>query len=70
MFAPPPGAGQRLQIAGERSSGQDVRTANATAVQAIANIVKTSLGPVGLDKVRRTGPTGGAAGTRPERGGG
>lgn len=52
MFAPPPGAGQRLQIAGERSSGQDVRTANATAVQAIANIVKTSLGPVGLDKVR------------------
>jgi T-complex protein 1 subunit alpha len=43
--------GQRLQIAGERQSGQDVRTQNVTAVTAIANIVKTSLGPVGLDKV-------------------
>lgn len=41
----------RLQIAGERQSGQDVRTQNVTAVSAIANIVKTSLGPVGLDKV-------------------
>ena len=37
---------------GERESGQDVRTSNATAVQAVANIVKSSLGPVGLDKVR------------------
>ena len=47
-----PGAGQqRLQIAGERSSGQDVRSQNVTAVAAIANIVKTSLGPVGLDKM-------------------
>ncbi|GBF88190.1 T-complex 1 subunit alpha, partial [Raphidocelis subcapitata] len=43
--------GQRLQIGGERQSGQDVRTANVTAVTAIANIVKTSLGPVGLDKM-------------------
>lgn len=42
---------QRLQIQGERTSGQDVRTQNVTAVTAIANIVKTSLGPVGLDKV-------------------
>ncbi|KAF6250936.1 chaperonin complex component [Scenedesmus sp. NREL 46B-D3] len=41
----------RLQIAGERQSGQDVRTQNVTAVSAIANIVKTSLGPVGLDKM-------------------
>ena len=43
--------GPRLQIQGERQSGQDVRTQNVTAVTAIANIVKTSLGPVGLDKV-------------------
>jgi T-complex protein 1 subunit alpha len=49
-----PGQGQggsRLQIQGERQSGQDVRTQNVLAVSAIANIVKTSLGPVGLDKV-------------------
>merc|ERR550514_2380043 len=38
-------------VAGERESGQDVRTQNVTAVQAVANIVKTSLGPVGLDKM-------------------
>lgn len=44
--------GPRLQIAGERQSGQDVRTQNVMAVSAIANIVKSSLGPVGLDKVR------------------
>jgi hypothetical protein len=36
---------------GERESGQDVRQSNVTAVQAVANIVKSSLGPVGLDKV-------------------
>jgi len=38
-------------IDGERTTGQDVRTANVTAVMAIANIVKSSLGPVGLDKM-------------------
>jgi len=38
-------------LAGERQSGQDVRTSNVMAVQAVANIVKTSLGPVGLDKM-------------------
>mmetsp|Transcript_1110 Transcript_1110/g.2365 ORF Transcript_1110/g.2365 Transcript_1110/m.2365 type:complete len:545 (-) Transcript_1110:421-2055(-) len=38
-------------IDGERTSGEDVRTANVTAVLAIANIVKSSLGPVGLDKM-------------------
>jgi hypothetical protein len=43
--------GPRLQLAGERQTGQDVRTQNVTAVSAIANIVKSSLGPVGLDKV-------------------
>lgn len=52
ISAPANGSGARLQIAGERQSGQDVRSQNVTAVSAIANIVKTSLGPVGLDKVR------------------
>jgi hypothetical protein len=44
----------RLQIGGERQSGQDVRTQNVMAATAMANIVKSSLGPVGLDKARRT----------------
>jgi T-complex protein 1 subunit alpha len=38
-------------IDGERTTGQDVRAANVMAVMAIANIVKSSLGPVGLDKM-------------------
>jgi hypothetical protein len=44
-----------LHINGERTTGQDVRTQNTMAVVAVANILKTSLGPVGLDKVRRPG---------------
>ena len=40
-----------LVIDGQRSKGQDVRTQNVTACVAIANIVKSSLGPVGLDKM-------------------
>ncbi|CAM9403314.1 unnamed protein product [Ectocarpus sp. 8 AP-2014] len=36
---------------GDRTVGQDVRTQNVTAATAIANIVKSSLGPVGLDKM-------------------
>ena len=40
-----------MLLDGERVSGQDVRTQNVTAAMAIANIVKTSLGPVGLDKM-------------------
>lgn len=40
-----------ISIQGERFTGEDVRTQNISAVQAIANIVKTSLGPVGLDKM-------------------
>jgi T-complex protein 1 subunit alpha len=40
-----------LAIDGERVSGQDVRTQNVTACMALANIVKSSLGPVGLDKM-------------------
>ena len=43
--------GGLAMIDGERTTGQDVRTANVTAVMAIGNIVKSSLGPVGLDKV-------------------
>ncbi|CAH2053254.1 unnamed protein product [Thlaspi arvense] len=42
---------QNPDISGDRQSGQDVRTQNVMACQAIANIVKTSLGPVGLDKM-------------------
>ena len=45
------GARQSDVFFGERESGQDARASNATAVQAVANIVKSSLGPVGLDKV-------------------
>ncbi|KAK1601650.1 hypothetical protein QYE76_018816, partial [Lolium multiflorum] len=42
---------QMPDIMGERQSGQDVRTQNVVACQAVANIVKSSLGPVGLDKM-------------------
>ncbi|KMZ72756.1 T-complex protein 1 subunit alpha [Zostera marina] len=42
---------QGPSILGERQSGQDVRTQNVVACQAVANIVKSSLGPVGLDKM-------------------
>lgn len=40
-----------LFIGGKRLSGGDIREQNVLAVQTIANIVKTSLGPVGLDKM-------------------
>ena len=51
-----------LTLDGERTSGNDVRTQNsmvcevdcyslAMACMAVANIVKSSLGPVGLDKM-------------------
>ncbi|GAB6019587.1 T-complex protein 1 subunit alpha [Chamberlinius hualienensis] len=40
-----------LSISGTRSTGQPVRTENVMAASAIANIVKSSLGPVGLDKM-------------------
>lgn len=50
---------ERLVLAGDRKTGQSVRSENVTAVAAIANIVKSSLGPVGLDKmlVDETGET-------------
>lgn len=40
-----------MLLDGTRTSGQDVRTQNVTAAMAIANIVKSSLGPIGLDKM-------------------
>jgi T-complex protein 1 subunit alpha len=40
-----------LVVDGTRTSGKDVREQNVTAAAAIANIVKSSLGPVGLDKM-------------------
>ncbi|CAH0553928.1 unnamed protein product [Brassicogethes aeneus] len=40
-----------LSVAGTRSSGAPVRTQNVMAAATIANIVKSSLGPVGLDKM-------------------
>jgi hypothetical protein len=36
-----------LSIHGDRETGQDVRSANVTAVITLANILKTSLGPQG-----------------------
>ncbi len=35
-----------MLLDGDRTSGDDIRTQNVTAAMAIANIVKTSLGPV------------------------
>jgi len=40
-----------LSIDGERKTGQDVRTQNVTACQSLANILRSSLGPVGQDKM-------------------
>jgi len=42
---------QMLLGGGERVSGSEVREENVKAAVAIANIVKTSLGPHGLDKM-------------------
>lgn len=38
-------------VFGERTAGHDVRAANVVAVQALSNILKSSLGPQGLDKM-------------------
>merc|ERR1719162_2893474 len=45
------GTDATLGIAGQRTSGAAVRQANVTAAAAIANIIKSSLGPLGLDKM-------------------
>lgn len=43
--------GVPLAVGGTRTSGTPVRTQNVMAASSIANIVKSSLGPVGLDKM-------------------
>lgn len=40
-----------LAIDGDRTSGQDIRTQNVMACVTVANILKSSLGPIGLDKM-------------------
>jgi T-complex protein 1 subunit alpha len=40
-----------LGINGTRTSGLDVRKENVSAAVAVANVVKSSLGPIGLDKM-------------------
>lgn len=40
-----------VSISGQRTSGQEVRNGNVMAVQAVANVVRSSLGPNGLDKM-------------------
>ena len=45
------GSAGLFSVGGTRLSGQSIRTQNVTACSAIANIVKSSLGPVGLDKM-------------------
>uniref|UniRef100_A0A646QDL5 T-complex protein 1 subunit alpha n=1 Tax=Hemiscolopendra marginata TaxID=943146 RepID=A0A646QDL5_9MYRI len=40
-----------LNLGGTRNTGTSVRTQNVMAASSIANIVKSSLGPVGLDKM-------------------
>lgn len=45
------GSSSALTVAGSRTSGTPIRTQNVMAANAIANIVKSSLGPVGLDKM-------------------
>ncbi|XP_046877190.1 T-complex protein 1 subunit alpha [Hypomesus transpacificus] len=40
-----------LNVLGQRTSGESIRTQNVMAASSIANIVKSSLGPVGLDKM-------------------
>ncbi|KAF9653041.1 T-complex protein 1 [Thelephora ganbajun] len=49
LFQRDPRAGAFL--GGDRVSGQDIRDQNVIAAQSIANIVKSSLGPLGLDKM-------------------
>ncbi|KAF8061559.1 chaperonin Cpn60/TCP-1 family [Lyophyllum atratum] len=49
MFQRDPRAGAFL--GGDRVSGQDIRDQNVIAAQSIANVVKSSLGPLGLDKM-------------------
>ena len=38
-------------LQGSVTSGQNIRDANTTAVQSVAHLLRTSLGPKGLDKM-------------------
>ncbi|ODV57954.1 chaperonin-containing T-complex alpha subunit TCP1 [Ascoidea rubescens DSM 1968] len=40
-----------LFLGGEKLSGKDIRNQNVLATQSISNILKSSLGPIGLDKL-------------------
>lgn len=40
-----------LFLGGQKVSGSDIRDQNVAATQAIANVVKSSFGPSGLDKM-------------------
>lgn len=40
-----------LTVLGDRTSGDSIRSQNVTAALSLANIVKSSLGPLGLDKM-------------------
>merc|ERR1719379_89270 len=51
MIQGPGHQGSHVAIQGERTTGQDIRSQNVTAAMSIANIVRSSLGPVGLDKM-------------------
>lgn len=42
---------QTLAVGGVRTSGKAIRSQNVLAAASVANIVKSSLGPVGLDKM-------------------
>ncbi len=48
---PGPDRNNALAIGGQRTTGAEVRQQNVLAALSIANIVKSSLGPVGLDKM-------------------
>lgn len=49
MYQRDPRAG--LFLGGQRVSGAEVRDQNVMACQTVSNILKSSLGPVGLDKM-------------------
>ncbi|KAG7005459.1 Golgi apyrase [Physcia stellaris] len=50
LFEQPRNAGT-LFLGGQKISGADIRDQNVVATQAIANVVKSSFGPSGLDKM-------------------
>ena len=63
MIQGPGHQGSHVAVRGTHESGEDVRNQNVTAIAAVANIIRSSLGPVGLDKVRASPPS-----TAPPRG--